>query len=37
MIPLSIEENESYFKQEVCHICKKKLLQILRIALKICL
>ena len=24
MIPLSYEENESYFKQKVCHICKKE-------------
>ena len=24
MIPLTDEENESYIKQEVCHICKKK-------------
>ena len=24
MIPLSNEENESYLKQEVCHIYKKK-------------
>ena len=24
MIPLSIEENESYFKQEVRHKCKKE-------------
>ena len=23
MIPLRNEENESYFKQEVCYICKK--------------
>ena len=23
MIPLTNEENESYLKQEVCHICKK--------------
>ena len=24
MIPLTNEENESYIKQEVCHICKKE-------------
>ena len=24
MTPLTYEENESYLKQEVCHICKKE-------------
>ena len=24
LIPLKDEENESYIKQEVCHICKKE-------------
>ena len=24
MIPLTNEENESYLKQKVCHICKKE-------------
>ena len=24
MIPLTYEENESYLKQKVCHICKKE-------------
>ena len=24
-IPLTDEENESYLKQEVCHICKNKI------------
>ena len=24
MIPVTDEENKSYFKQEVCHICKKE-------------
>ena len=26
MIPLTDEENKSYEKQEICHICKKKVL-----------
>ena len=36
MIPLSNEENESYLKQEVCHIYKRNLFLILRIAVKVC-
>ena len=37
MMPLTYEENESYLKQKVCHICKKQLFLILIIAVKICL
>ena len=25
MMPLSIDQNESYLKQKVCHICKKRI------------
>ena len=35
MIPLTTEENESYLKKEVCHICKKNLFLILIAAVKI--
>ena len=37
IISLTDEENESYFKQNVCHICKKNIFLILIITVKICL
>ena len=29
MIPLKTEENQSYFEQNICYICKKKNLVIM--------
>ena len=37
MIPLTDEENESYVKPEVCHICERNLFLILIVAVKICM
>ena len=30
MTPLTDEENESHIKQEICHICKKKLVPMIK-------